>query len=801
MSRLPEYFHQDGCPVADSGKIVAGDKYRFTVITSRLIRCEWDESGKFEDRMTRSVVDRNFGECEFSVEDTAENLVIKTEHVTLEYMKNGRFNSDNLVITLNGGRSWRYGDKVNTLKGTTRTLDTIDGECELGEGVCSYFGFSFIDDRESVILDSDGFIVQRDSYDVEDLYYFGYGICYLDAVKDYFRLTGRPSLLPAFAMGNWWSRYYKYTEKSYTELMTRFLDEDVPFSVSVIDMDWHLVDIDPKYGTGWTGYTWNKEFFPDYKRFLKWLRSHNLTPSLNLHPADGVRAFEEMYPEMAEAVGIDPKTEEPVKFDMADPKFIKAYFDVLHHPYEESGVRFWWMDWQQGTKSTLENIDPLWVLNHYHTLDAKRDGKREIIFSRFAGPGSQRFPVGFSGDTVITWDSLDFQPYFTLTASNIGYTWWSHDIGGHMMGYRDDELNARWLQLGAFSPINRLHSSCSPFSGREPWNYDAPCEISSRRFLSLRHRMFPYLYAMNYRQHLELEPVIQPLYYHWHNPYVYGHLGEATRNAYLFGSELFVAPITKPADKETGLGCVRAWIPNGKWIDVFRGSVYSGDKIVNLYRKFDEMPVFAKAGAIVPMNILGHRDNKLGARENMEIFVFPGADNSFKLYEDDGNTYGYKDGKLSTTEMKLTYSDSRAEFKILSAEGDLSQTVKGRRYTLRFRGFSKNTLAKVFVDGKQIRARREYDKNTNTVSYILPRIDTSSEIVVELRAKNLMHDNSDKFDRVFELLLRAHNTYQLKADIWDIINKYSDAKDMIGEIVDYNISKPMLEAIVEQLTL
>jgi len=151
--------------------------------------------------------------------------------------------------------------------------------------------------------------------------------------------------------------------------------------------------------------------------------------------------------------------------------------------------------------------------------------------------------------------------------------------------------------------------------------------------------------------------------------------------------------------------------------------------------------------------------------------------------------------------MKLTYSDSRAEFKILSAEGDLSQTVKGRRYTLRFRGFSKNTLAKVFVDGKQIRARREYDKNTNTVSYILPRIDTSSEIVVELRAKNLMHDNSDKFDRVFELLLRAHNTYQLKADIWDIINKYSDAKDMIGEIVDYNISKPMLEAIVEQLTL
>ncbi len=801
MSRLPKHFKQEGCPAADPSKIIKGDKWRFTVITSRLIRCEWDETGRFEDSITRSVIDRNFANPSFETEDVGGKLIIKTDALILEYKKTGRFTGDNLSISLKGGKSWYFGMPINTLKGTTRTLDVVDGECELGDGVCSTQGFSVIDDRDSVLLEEDGFIKQRDNWDIEDFYFFGYGLAHLDAVKDYFRLTGKPSLLPAFAMGNWWSRYYKYTEKSYKDLMTKFFEEDIPFSVSVIDMDWHLVDIDLKYGTGWTGYTWNREFFPDYKRFLKWLCDHNLTPSLNLHPADGVRAFEEMYPEMAEAVGIDPKTEEPVKFDMSDPQFIKAYFEILHNPYEKDGVRFWWMDWQQGTKSTIENIDPLWVLNHYHTLDAKREGKREIIFSRFSGPGSQRFPIGFSGDTIISWESLDFQPYFTLTASNIGYTWWSHDIGGHMGGYRDDELNARWIQLGAFSPINRLHSSCSPFSGREPWNYDANCEISSRKFLSLRHRMFPYLYAMNYRQHTELEPLVQPLYYHWNNHYVYGRLGNITRNSYLFGSELFVAPITKPADKATGLGSVRIWMPHGVWIDAFRGNVYHGDRVMNIYRKFDEMPVFAKAGAIVPMNKLSHGDNKLGARRDMEIYVFPGADNSFRIFEDDGDSMDYKNGKLATTDFNLSYTDKKAVFEISAVQGDKTQTVDTRRFTLRFRGFSKTTQAKVFVDGERVRARREYDKETNTVSFILPAISTDKKITVELTAKNLMHDNSDYKERIFDIILRAHVTYQEKADLWESLDLYHTTADIMKYIVDYRGEKELAEALLEQLSM
>ena len=165
---------------------------------------------------------------------------------------------------------------------------------------------------------------------------------------------------------------------------------------------------------------------------------------------------------------------------------------------EDQGVDFCWIDWQSGPYSRLGGVDPLWMLNHFHFLDSARDGRRPLTFSRYAGPGSHRYPVGFSGDSVISWASLDFQPEFTATASNIGYGWWSHDIGGHWGGSRDDELTARWVQLGVFSPILRLHSSASPFLVKEPWNYPAETAAAMGDALRLRHRLVPYLHTANH---------------------------------------------------------------------------------------------------------------------------------------------------------------------------------------------------------------------------------------------------------------------------------------------------------------
>lgn len=261
-----------------------------------------------------------------------------------------------------------------------------------------------------------------------DVYFFGYGHDYLHCLKDFYHLCGRTPLLPRYALGNWWSRYYRYSEEEYKALMERFELERIPFSVAVIDMDWHLVDIDPQYGSGWTGYTCNRELFPEPQRFLAWLHEKGLRVTLNVHPADGVRAFEDPYLTIAAEMGMDPEKGDAVEFDITDPNFLRAYFKFLHHPLEDEGVDFWWIDWQQGGVTKVPGLDPLWMLNHYHYLDSGKRGNRQITFSRYAGLGSHRYPVGFSGDTIVTWESLDFQPYFTANAANVGYGWWSHDI-------------------------------------------------------------------------------------------------------------------------------------------------------------------------------------------------------------------------------------------------------------------------------------------------------------------------------------------------------------------------------------
>lgn len=202
------------------------------------------------------------------------------------------------------------------------------------------------------------------------------------------------------------------------------------------------------------------------------------------------------------------------------------------------------MDWQQGKKSDVPGLDPLVALNHYHYLDNAENGRLPLILSRYSGPGAHRYPLGFSGDTAQSWRVLHFQPYFTATAANVGYTWWSHDIGGHYLGERNEELYLRWLQLGVFSPILRLHSTSSDLMGKEPWRYRPDVCAAAKDWLRLRHRLIPYLYTMDARTHREGLALCEPLYYAY--PETEEAYDKAYRNGYLFGSQLLVYPITSP---------------------------------------------------------------------------------------------------------------------------------------------------------------------------------------------------------------------------------------------------------------
>ena len=321
--------------------VVSGDTYRFTILTPRLIRMEWHESGQFVDERSQLVASRDFDVPEFTVTRNDDGgLEIVTEYLRLRY-DGKEFSEAGLSVQLVRGATdahysiWRYGFVVpqidghrGNLHGTARTLDLVDGATELERGVLSISGFSVLEDSSTALLSEDGWISARPesvNHASSDLYFFGYGHDYQAAMRDYHRLSGPNPVIPRYTLGNWWSRYWAYSEEEYLALMDKFEEEKVPLSVAVIDMDWHLVEIDPEIGTGWTGYTWNPELFPDPERFLADLHRRGLATTLNLHPADGVRRHEKAYPDMAKALGMDPAEELPIEFDVTSREFVDAY--------------------------------------------------------------------------------------------------------------------------------------------------------------------------------------------------------------------------------------------------------------------------------------------------------------------------------------------------------------------------------------------------------------------------------------------------------------------------------------------
>lgn len=797
---MQDIYKIDKRPLALAENVVSKDNYRITVLTERLVRLEYSPDGVFEDRATQAVLNRDFPPTSFKVISREDGIELHTSRLHLIYNEK-EFSPQGLSVQVKGNISayhstWHYGEPIKDLGGTARTLDEANGAIPLDRGVISWFGYSVIDDSRSQVLLEDGWIEPRKK-GIKDLYFFGYGHDYKAALKDLYYLMGKTPMLPRFALGNWWSRYYKYTEESYMALMDRFDKENIPFTVAVIDMDWHLVDIDEKYGSGWTGYTWNKEFFPDPKRFLQKLHDRGMRTTLNVHPADGVQAHEEMYVEMAKAMGVDYEAEDPVLCDPADPKFMEAYFKYLHHPREEEGVDFWWIDWQQGTNCKVEGLDPLWIFNHFHFLDSKRKGQRPMTFSRYAGPGSHRYPIGFSGDTVTTWESLDFQPYFTETASNIGYGWWSHDIGGHMMGYKNDEMVARWTQLGAFSPIMRLHSSSSEFNGKEPWRFKKEAEMAMGDALRLRHAMMPYLYTMNHRSYQEDLPLVLPMYY----DYPEEAQAYLMKNQYFFGSEMMVAPITQPRVKDLNVAKVKVWFPDGLWYDMFTGMMYRGGRTLDVYRSLESIPVFAKAGGIVPFTEDIKGTDVVKNPEHLKICVYAGADGRFVMYEDDNETCAYEHGACVTTEMIYT-EEKTCTFTICPAQGSLELIPAKRSYTLELTGFDREAVKHTEVLANDTAKEIEsitYDEAKQAVVVKLPMTSVAQKITVTIPASFTYVKNRVE-ERCFDFLNQAEISFVLKDRIYSLIQKQKDAAILVAELAAMDLDPDLYGALAEIIT-
>ncbi|MBK5200630.1 MAG: DUF5110 domain-containing protein [Spirochaetaceae bacterium] len=772
-----------------NGNIVNFKNVRLSIITDRLIRFEYSKDKKFVDDQSLMVVNRNYHECEFNVEVRDKFIYISTAYLVVEC--NGEeFSSFGLSVQLKHSLKstlclWRYGDKVDNLGGTARTLDTINGECELEDGIFSKSGYAIIDDSFSMLL-NENFVKSREK-GKKDLYFFGYGIDFVQGLKDYYYISGKTPMIPRYALGNWWSRYYKYTSENYLSLMDEFKINDIPLSVSVIDMDWHLVDIDPKLGTGWTGYTWNKEFFPNPKEFLEDLHKRGLKVTLNDHPADGIRAYEDNYNRLAESMGIDPKTSQTILFDASNIDFLNKFQDNILEPLERDGIDFWWIDWQQGSASKVEGLDPLIALNLTRFNSSRNKGVRPLIFSRYSGPGSHRLPLGFSGDTVISWESLAFQPKFTACASNIGYGWWSHDIGGHMHGYKDNELEIRWYQVGVFSPINRLHSSNSLFTSKEPWRYERETNRIMSEFLRLRHKLIPYLYTMNYLSYKKDIPLVRPMYYYNGND----ERSFEVETQYYFGSSMIVAPIVSKSIPNLLMSKVKVYLPKGNYYDFFNSRLYRGDRVINMFRTLDELPILIREGEIIPLTNEGRAEKN---PDELILNIYMGVNGRFNLYEDDNISDSYKDNICCRTLFENNWD--KKEFVINKVIGDLSLIPKERSYRLVFVGIE-NSIVSVTNDKNNIKYCGYYDENKKELIVLLNNISTCDRICINFNS-DISLSTRDLNNDLFELL----DQVEIEIDLKDLIYKTittTTIENAICGLISLDLDKNLFECICELL--
>lgn len=796
MSRINEIYKYETSPLCNPEAVVKGEKYRFTVLTPSIIRAEYSEDGIFEDRATQVIINRNLDVPKFTVKKTGDMLKIFTDHMELTYHTQYPFCESSLTARFYGEwgdntHTWRYknttipyGGNPMNYWGTIRSLDDVRGKVPLEKGLMGP-SFTEWDDSKSMIICDDGWVEERKE-DVIDTYIFAYAWRHTDLLNDFLKLSGKIPMLPRYALGNWWSRYYAYTADEYKALISKFEEKKIPLSVACIDMDWHITDIDIKYGTGWSGYTWNKELFPDHKEFLSWLKDKNLRTVLNIHDREGITPYEEGYLPMAKELGIDWENGQKINFDFGTPEYIEAYFKYMRHKSEEEGVDFWWYDGFPENTSTLTKADMPWMINHFNYLDNQKNGNRGMLLSRRSGMGGHRYGIGFSGDTWATWEMLDFLPFFTCTASNVGFGWWSHDVGGFMNGITDDELLVRWEQFSVFSPINRFHSTSNPFMVKEPWNFDTEIENILTRFMRLRHELIPYIYTMSYKSWADNITLVRPLYYHVREQ------GHSKPNEYFFGEDLVVAPITQKTDRATKMGNTRVFMPGGLWFDFFSGRRYAGGRNYTVYRPLKDIPVFARAGAIIPQAVIEELNDTSNPKQ-LKLDIFPGESRTFTLYEDDGITLAYKDGDCALTNFVWNWSE-KPVFTIKTPTGNTELIPEKRDYTLRFRAITKSDKLKVTSNGNPIKFSAEYADKTLTVN--IP--DVSGEVVVEFLEETYIADNDYKKE-TDELLMKLQMSNLDKQFISSLMHSQDNPSIVLNEITDSRYDPNIRNAIIEIL--
>ncbi|WP_189929811.1 TIM-barrel domain-containing protein [Streptomyces sulfonofaciens] len=649
------------------------------------------------------------------------------------------------------------------LGGYRRGLDGVTGSGAAPvttPGLLNEDGWYLLDDTPSALYDTAAQkVTPRPGHGGEpyqDGYVFGYGHDYKQGLADLATLTGPPALLPAWAYGVWYSEYIDRTAADYENtILPAFRSEGVPLDVLVTDTDYKAVN-------DWSAWEMDTAKFPDPKGFFDWSAAQGLHNTLNVHPS--ILASDPQFAQaQATAKGKLHKggcasgaevEDNCYTFDFGDPDQLKAYMD-LHRSLDRAGNDFWWLDWCcDASQSSLPGVSPdAWINQQYATADAQTLG-RGFVLSRAYGSlqaggysGQQALPTGpwadkrttvhFTGDTSSTWGTLKLEVGYTPGESAAtGMAAITHDIGGHndttgLTGsetYTDggrtltthklpDDLYARWVQFGTFQPVDRLHSN---HSDRLPWQYGDAARKSADAFLNLRENLLPYTYTLAAEANRTGVPIVRPTYLEYPDE---AQAYARADDEYFYGSNVLVAPVTTPGDSAT----TSVWFPPGTWTDYFTGKTYTGGTTRDITTSLDSMPVFVKAGGILPTRTHDVTDNDRNPLTDVTLSVATGADGSYSLYEDNGA--GPQQNRSATTTVRYRHSGARGTVSIGAVKGSFPGQVKDRRWTLSLMGTHAPT--KVTATGVRLSPHAyHWDGATGILTVTLPRHSVHAPITL-----------------------------------------------------------------------
>jgi hypothetical protein len=684
----------------------------------------------------------------WSTTSTTVNLTAGTD--TVGILQNagdtGKVNIDSIAVTPVATTAYPaastaltttgYGaGPTDTLGGWSRSLDNPETlPVPEHPGILDRDGWYLMDDTRSALLSSDHTVTDRPSHGsqpYQDGYFFGYGQNYKQGLSDLNALTGSTDLLPESAYGVWYSRYYPYSTSDYENtLLPAFRTSNTP-------VDWLVVDTDWKSPTQWNGWNWNSALFPDPQGFMDWTKQQGLSVAMNIHPT--IDSADPKFPATDSAAGglTEEGTGTTYDFDWSKPAQLAAYLN-LHQPFEQQGVREWWMDYCTSCGASTASdphVAPDNLINQAYADDSAAKGLRGFSFARVGGseqgsdnsnyalgPWSERRDtMQFTGDTPASWDMLSFEADFTADEAAAGLSNVSDDIGSFHGGHLDDDMYARWMQLGTFQPVDRMHSD---HGDRLPWNYTGAAASSAESSLRLREALVPYTYTLAQQANATGVPVVRPLYL----DYPASDAAYTASGEYLYGDNVLVAPITTP-DDANGNGSRSVWVPPGSWTDYFTGQTYTGPANVTITDSLAQMPVLIKAGGIMPTRT-DYVDNAAQKPLNqLTVNVAAGADGSYSLYSDAGEGTGYRSGQ--STSAPLSWNDGAHTLTIGAQTGSFSGAPTSRSYTLRLSNSDAPTA--VSVDGTQVpETDWSWNANQRTVTVTTAALSLGSPHTVAL---------------------------------------------------------------------